>query len=291
MIGYLTLFTSRARNLVQDLRRSKHKWDAVIETGKLDDQWCKWESERCEIPQVCLPICYTSRNHDPSQSQKQLHIFCGASECAYGSVAYLRSADSNGDIAVSFVAAKSRVAPEKLLSMHRLELSAALTGAQLAAKLHKTSSLMIQDTILWSDSTNVSQSPYNNWESLVKATMECLDGATISDQIDEVELIVKAETLLFQQIQLEWLPDGIASLREGKEITCTSKRIEHNPKYDPSDGMVGVGGRLRQAEGLPDNVKHPKVLHPKHPITRLIIKDFDEILHHYGPECSFAKVR
>ncbi|XP_048255341.1 uncharacterized protein LOC125381980 [Haliotis rufescens] len=291
--------------------------------------------------QEITPECYTSRNHDPSQSQKQLHIFCDASERAYGSVAYLRSEDRNGDIAVSFVAARSRVAPEKLLSMPRLELSAALTdswryvntkdnpadvvtGGVTLQELYVASqwrnsplfllessekrptltdicdipdAAQVADELKKSYCDNISAvnlpdcSQYNNWESLVKAPIECLDGVAISDQFDEVELIEKAETLLFQQIQLECFPDGIASLREGKAITRTSRLIELNPEYDPSDGMVGVGGRLRQAEGLPENVKHPKVLDPKHPITRLIIKDFDEILHHYGPECSFTEVR
>ncbi len=45
------------------------------------------------------------------------------------------------------------------------------------------------------------------------------------------------------------------------------------------------------AEGLPENVKHPIVLDPKHPITKLIIKDFDERLHHYGPERLLAVLR
>lgn len=71
---------------------------------------------------------------------------------AYGSLAFLRTEDK-GEVHVSFVLA--RVAPKKQLSMPRLELSAALTGAQLARVLHNELTIPIQRFTLWSDSTTV----------------------------------------------------------------------------------------------------------------------------------------
>lgn len=85
----------------------------------------------------------------------QLHVFCDASERAYGSVAYMRIVDNQGQIHVSFVLSRSRVAPRKQLSMPRLELCAALTGAQLAHLLQMELTVPIQRIILWSDSMTV----------------------------------------------------------------------------------------------------------------------------------------
>jgi len=88
-------------------------------------------------------------------STRELHLFCDASEQAYGSVAYLRVTDNNGNVSVSFVMARSRVAPKKTISIPRLELCAALAGSQLAYFLQRELTLPINDVMLWSDSTTV----------------------------------------------------------------------------------------------------------------------------------------
>ena len=84
-----------------------------------------------------------------------VHIFSDASERAYGSVAYLRSTATGGNVHVSFLIARSRVAPRKQHSVPRLELCAALTGAQLGTLLLKELTLTIQDVTYWTDSTTV----------------------------------------------------------------------------------------------------------------------------------------
>lgn len=102
-----------------------------------------------------IPKCYAPVAADLPTSVRDLHIFCDASERAYGSVAYLRTEDAQKEVYVSFVLARSRVAPQKKLSMPRLEVSAALTGAQLANVLQTELTLPIRKSVLWSDSTTV----------------------------------------------------------------------------------------------------------------------------------------
>lgn len=98
---------------------------------------------------VTVPACSTLSR------LKSVHVFCDASERAYGSVAYLRSEDDRGNIQVAFVAARSRVAPRKQISIAHLELCAALTGAQLGDVLKKELTLDINQFVCWSDSTTV----------------------------------------------------------------------------------------------------------------------------------------
>ncbi len=52
-----------------------------------------------------------------------------------------------------------------------------------------------------------------------------------------------------------------------------------------------MGGRLRCCSEAELDFIHPIVLDPQHPVTKLIIKDHDEKLHHPGPERVFAELR
>lgn len=52
-----------------------------------------------------------------------------------------------------------------------------------------------------------------------------------------------------------------------------------------------MGGRLRRSEDLAYTSLHPLVLDPSHPVTRLLIQDFDSRLKHPGPERVFAEIR
>lgn len=100
-----------------------------------------------------MPRCYTSIRA-PVPSTQDLHIFCDASESAYGAVAYLRS-EVGKQVQLAFLLARSHVAPKKQQSIPRLELCAVLVGARLCDFLRTELTLPIKRTILWSDSTTV----------------------------------------------------------------------------------------------------------------------------------------
>lgn len=106
--------------------------------------WNTWEGELQNLPQIKLTRCYVTPDLDGTNVSRELHIFCDVSEVAYGSVAYIRTDDQQENVQVSFVLARSRVAPKRNLSMPRLELCAALTGAQLSKLLHNEFTLEIK---------------------------------------------------------------------------------------------------------------------------------------------------
>ena len=89
------------------------EWDQALE-----GEWLKWWSQFCAglevLSSVKIPRCYYLP--DEAIVLRQIHGFSDASERAYAAVVYVRSVYRNGNINVSLVASKSRVAPLKVLS-------------------------------------------------------------------------------------------------------------------------------------------------------------------------------
>ncbi len=391
-LGYILPYTTQDKILVQALWISKKGWDECIGEEMLD-KWRKWMNELQYLSMVTMPRCYFPICPEPEKDKIELHVFCDASERAYGSVAYLRLQDEEGRIHTSFVMARSRVAPKKQLSIPRLELCGALTGAQLAKLLSTELTLPIYNTILWTDSTTVltwikseschykvfvgtriaeiqeltisdnwryvdselnpadditrgkslyelsricqwnqgpnflQQSPehwptqttssstdenevrktffcahvavlqsslpdpeqHTTWADLVQATYQSVHGAVATPM--SAAQRIDTELLLLRQAQQDSFPDEVHALQNSKVIHTSSRLNTLSPEYDQALGIIRVGGRLRKAEKLEVDTLHPIVLAPDHPITKLIIQDYDNRLLHPGPERVFAELR
>ena len=154
-LGFIIPYTTRAKVVVQRLWDKKREWDDPSLPEDLLHAWQEWESELPALQDIALPRCYHSEGMDSESSQREIHIFCDASERAYGSVAYLRTENPDGEVETAFLTARSRVAPKRQQSVPRLKLCAALTGAQLAKVLREELTLPIRQITLWTDSTTV----------------------------------------------------------------------------------------------------------------------------------------
>nr|XP_055047823.1 uncharacterized protein LOC129433267 [Misgurnus anguillicaudatus] len=389
-LGYILPYTTQAKILVQALWTKKRGWDDIIEDEMLK-KWQDWTGELRFLPKLSMPRCYFPLSPNSDGGFVELHVFCDASERAYGSVAYLRL-QHDEEIQTSFVMARSRVAPKRQLSIPRLELCAALTGAQLAKLLLTEIAIPIQNTVLWTDSTTVltwikseschykvfvgtriaeiqeltssdswkyvdsklnpadditrgkslydlsqacqwNQGPhflqqsqenwpiqpnlastgeelrksffcahvaatssslpapdqFTTWADLVQATYQSVHGAA-APSMSAMQRI-DTEILLLKQAQQDCFPDDVHALQNGKVISSNSRLNTLSPEYDQTIGLIRVGGRLRRAEKLEIDALHPIVLAPEHPITKLLIQDYDNRLFHPGPERVFAELR
>ena len=81
--------------------------------------------------------------------------------------------------------------------------------------------------------------------------------------------ICEAETFWIKQAQAQAFPSG------ENEGSLT----QLNPKSD-GDGLLRMDGRLRFADELPYDTRHPILLPKDHPVTRLVIADAHERLGH-----------
>ncbi|XP_038106215.1 uncharacterized protein LOC119765979 [Culex quinquefasciatus] len=84
----------------------------------------------------------------------ELHCFSDASDKAYGACVYVKSTNSYGRSKVNLLISKSRVCPRRRLTIPRLELCAALLGAQLTAAVLEATNLSCP-VVYWSDSAIV----------------------------------------------------------------------------------------------------------------------------------------
>jgi len=150
-LGFLALFTIRARIILQETWRTGIGWDDEI-PPELQDKWQRWNSDLKNIDHFRLPRCYSSSFSTADHTQ--LHIFVDASQQAFGTVAYLRI--QKGDhITVSLIGGKAKVAPTKHLTIPRLELQAAVLGSRWESFIKTGHDVKIHQTIYWSDSTTV----------------------------------------------------------------------------------------------------------------------------------------
>ena len=107
--------------------------------------WLTIIKEIEETTSTSITRCYFTSEDD--QSHYQLHVLSDASTKAYGAVAFICNESST-----CFVMAKTRVAPLKQLTLPKLELMAALTGARLSSFIMNTIKLSPSMVHLWTDS-------------------------------------------------------------------------------------------------------------------------------------------
>src|SRR5277367_5964549 len=150
-LGLLSIFTVRAKILLQDIWRSKIGWDDQIPTS-LRSRWVHWVQQLARVRDYSIPRCYASESE--KEDDRQLHVFSDASEKAFACVAYLRTETRRG-VRVALVAARSRVSPLKTLSIPRLELQAALMASRLSKTIEDQHEIKFSSTVIWTDSKTV----------------------------------------------------------------------------------------------------------------------------------------
>ena len=152
-IGIASPFVFSAKVLLQKLCRSKLNWDDDISDGHLK-QWKNWLSQVPDLEHVRIDRCYKPKDFGEITSC-QLHCFADASELGTGIAIYLRLQNRDDDIYCAFVLGKSRVAPLKVITIPRMELTAATVAVKLAKLVSEQLGMEIDRKYYWTDSTSV----------------------------------------------------------------------------------------------------------------------------------------
>ncbi|UYV62862.1 hypothetical protein LAZ67_2002175 [Cordylochernes scorpioides] len=121
-------------------------WDQPLPTD-IQQEFKRWSEELDHVKKLEFP-----RYAKVTRSENlELHVFGDSSKKAYATVAYLRGVQ-DGVVHVSLLAAKTRVAPLRSITIPRLELLACLLSARLTTTIVRALARPIK-TIFWSDSS------------------------------------------------------------------------------------------------------------------------------------------
>ena len=148
-LGLVCPVTLIPKMIQQELCRSQLDWDDAI-SDEQANKFTIWLDTLKSIEEPKIPRCYKESISD-NDIKAELHVFCDASEDAYGAVAYLKNEESSQS-EVSLVMGKSRVAPLKTMTIPRLELTAAALAVKLYCFIKDEIDVQVDKTFFWTDS-------------------------------------------------------------------------------------------------------------------------------------------
>lgn len=146
-LGWLSPVVILAKMRLQETWLSGIGWDEKI-PNEMSNDWNEFKATLNGVNDITLPR-YIGLGYE--NMQYELHGFCDASMKAYAAVVYLRRMQTDGTIDVHLIAAKSRVAPTKTISLPRLELCGAVLLGKLMARIKKSLGCEFE-TYAWTDS-------------------------------------------------------------------------------------------------------------------------------------------
>ncbi|XP_071582573.1 uncharacterized protein, partial [Temnothorax nylanderi] len=135
-LGFLSPITVAGKIFIQELWLSKLDWDEDL-PDNLAKKWITFTNQLKDMPKFEIPRWIGLK----SDAQIEIYGFSDASQKAMAAVVFLRSVFINGEIRISFIASKTKVAPMKKLTIPRLELNAAVLLVKLVCHLLKVMNL------------------------------------------------------------------------------------------------------------------------------------------------------
>jgi len=136
---------------LQQLWLHKLDWDDQL-PSELLNRWKDIYLRLSQVNEITIDRLVLAKGQP---TEIQLHGFCDPSEKAYGTCLYLRSVNQQGEVTTKLLCSKSRGAPNKKITLPRLELCGPLLLAQLIQKTVPALNSKIPRNLLWPDSTVV----------------------------------------------------------------------------------------------------------------------------------------
>ncbi|KAG1925738.1 hypothetical protein F2P79_025333 [Pimephales promelas] len=149
-LGFVAPFILIGKRTLQRMCQDKIGWDEPL-PDDLKPHWEAWLRDLHNLSLVKIPRCYVPSTFKDVQ-QYELHHFSDASVSGYGVCSYLRAVNMSGEVYCTLIMAKARVAPSKVVTIPRLELSAAVVATKIGNLLKRELELDDICEYYWTDS-------------------------------------------------------------------------------------------------------------------------------------------
>ncbi|OXA36644.1 uncharacterized protein LOC110862921 [Folsomia candida] len=146
-MGFLSPATLVPKMLLQKTWETKMKWDEELSVN-LKKEFLAWWNQASDLEQIHIPRYAIRSTHD----NLQLHTFCDASQNAYAAAVFIR-VETEDEVFIQLLQAKSRVAPINKVTTPRLELLGCTIATRLTSAVKKALAFEDIPTFYWSDST------------------------------------------------------------------------------------------------------------------------------------------
>ena len=147
-LGFVAPFTLVGKRILQHLCVIGADWDDSIPADSRKE-WETWLKDIADLQKLSIKRCVKPTF---DYERIEMHHFCDASCTGYGVASYLRFLSKSGDVHVTLVFGKARVAPIKPLTIPRLELTAAVMAIKVSLILKKEFTYSDVQHYFWSDS-------------------------------------------------------------------------------------------------------------------------------------------
>ncbi|XP_076853956.1 uncharacterized protein LOC143509279 [Brachyhypopomus gauderio] len=148
-LGFLAPFLLSGKQVLQEMCQKGVGWDDPL-PDELRPRWESWVSDLKNLKNIQIPRCYTPENFGKIL-RTELHHFSDASSRGYGQCTYIRLV-SEDNVHCALIMGKARVAPTKVVTIPRLELTAAVISAAVSSMLKEELELRIDEEHFWTDS-------------------------------------------------------------------------------------------------------------------------------------------
>ena len=149
-LGFLAPLLLVGKRLLQELCKGKVDWDDPIPEN-VRECWLRWREELHLLENLAVPRCFQPEDFGTVTST-QLHHFSDASTNGYGQCSYIRLENDKGKIHCSLVLGKASVASVKMVTIPRLELTAAVVLVRVSEMLRQELQYEGVQEIFWTDS-------------------------------------------------------------------------------------------------------------------------------------------
>ena len=149
-LGFLAPLVLRAKKILQEICNRGVSWDEPL-PEELRPRWERWKCDLLRLNELQISRCFEPKTLNGKKTY-ELHSFADASTSGYRQCSYLRVKDEDENVHVSLVMGKSRVAPTKITTIPRLELTAAVVSAKVAKMVQEELNYANLKQYFWTDS-------------------------------------------------------------------------------------------------------------------------------------------